>query len=80
MKDSDTTDTLKRVSIPFISGQCVILKVKIQVNFLEFVSIPFISGQCVIMKDIKVPITAICFNPLYIGSMCNLAILLEKQM
>ena len=37
------------VSIPFISGQCVINHVKKEL-FKE-VSIPFISGQCVIKTE-----------------------------
>ena len=40
------------VSIPFISGQCVIEEL-LRIKELKAVSIPFISGQCVIKEQIR---------------------------
>ena len=57
------------VSIPFISGQCV-MKLSKRDSSSSVVSIPFISGQCVILKEESMKENK-GFNPLYIGSMCN---------
>ena len=47
IKLNDVRKEIKQVSIPFISGQCVMLNETIEKLIVE-VSIPFISGQCVI--------------------------------
>ena len=67
-----------KVSIPFISGQCVIKQIKTSPMYLGFNPL-YIGSMCNYKPYIMVVHSEYGFNPLYIGSMCNGATVMGRQ-